>query len=133
MAKACINHNDTAAVAQCFQCHRPICSACIIDTPHGRFCSTECSVRYLDFKQRYASEKKPTGSPMVRKLVTTAVIVLALLIGIYVLHAVVGIEALAKVDIIGRIFGTKPKELVKESLKKADQAVDDAKKAIEKK
>ncbi len=133
MAKACINHMDTAAVAQCFQCHKPICSACITDTPHGRFCSTECSVRYLDFKKRYASEKKPGGSPMLRKLVTTAVIVLALFIGIYVLHAIVGIETLSSMDIIGRIFGSKPKELVEEGLKKADQAVDGAKKAIEKK
>lgn len=133
MPKACINHHDTAAVTQCFQCHKPICSACLTDTPHGRFCSTECSIKYLEFQRRFVSERKPKRSPVLRKLMKTAVIIVALFIGIHVLHTIVGIESLAKVDIIGRIFGGKPRELVEEGLRRADQVVDDVKKAIEKK
>ncbi|MDQ7780803.1 MAG: hypothetical protein RDV41_13995 [Planctomycetota bacterium] len=132
MAKACINHQGTIAITQCFQCHRPICSMCVTDTPHGKFCSTECSIKYLDYKKRFPDEKKK-GSPALRKLVGTTVIVIAALIGIHILHAWVGIEAVGKVDIIGKLFGSKPKELLEQGLKEGGKVVEDAKDAIKKK
>lgn len=44
MAKVhCINHEKAAAAVMCHQCHKPLCTSCVVVMPHGEFCSTQCS------------------------------------------------------------------------------------------
>lgn len=101
--KACLNHKDAAAVAQCHQCHKPICKACLKQDPAGSFCSTECMTKYKDFKARYKEPnlKKPS---FVKGLI-------ALIVGLEVLayigHSWLGVGLLEKVDFIGKFLPGK--------------------------
>jgi hypothetical protein len=50
----CINHPAVEAVARCKQCSRPVCSACLVSGPTGRFCSGDCKAKHEVFMRRAA-------------------------------------------------------------------------------
>ncbi len=101
--KACLNHIDREAVAQCHQCHKPVCKSCIKQDPAGSFCSTECLTKYKDFKARYKEPnlKKPC---LVKGLVG---LVVAVELAAYGLHSWLGVNAVACIDFLGRFLPGK--------------------------
>ena len=73
MAKVCARHPDRPASKMCHQCQKPVCKSCLLVTPHGQFCSSECSLVLREFrdqkkasggKQPVAMGKKLTGFVM---------------------------------------------------------------------
>lgn len=60
MAKTCLAHPDRPAVSMCHHCHKPVCAACAVVTPQGKFCSPECGLLFRDFRER-AGELKKAG------------------------------------------------------------------------
>lgn len=101
--KACLNHKDAPAVAQCHQCHKPICRACLKQDDAGSFCSTECMTKYKDFKARYKEPnlKKPSR---IASLISLAI---GLELLIYVAHSWLGVNAVAGLDFLGRFLPHK--------------------------
>lgn len=61
----CINHEKTPSVTMCYQCHKPICRACVVVMPQGEFCSTECNALYKTMKEQLASREKTKPSKIV--------------------------------------------------------------------
>ncbi len=103
MAKKCINHGGQPAVTMCHQCHKPICKSCTMVTPHGSFCSSECSVIFREFREKMkasaATRKSGYG--------LEAVVLLLLIIGAFILiHLAArnGVGPLQKIDLVGRIL-----------------------------
>lgn len=101
--KACLNHKDAVAVAQCHQCHKPVCRACLTQDAAGSFCSTECMTKYKDFKARYKEPnlKKPS---FVKGLISLVVCIEILA---YVGHSWLGLGFLEKVDFLGKLLPGK--------------------------
>ena len=76
----CVRHHDRPAVAQCFQCHRPICEECRFkEARAGVFCSQECYDQHVAYVGRKQAVIKQGGGlkSMVIGLVFLAAIVLA--------------------------------------------------------
>ena len=94
--KACLNHNDREAVAQCHQCHKPICKSCLKQDPAGSFCSTECLTKYKDFKARFKEPnlRKPSFVKGLVGLVVGGEIL------VYLLHSWAGVNCLACADFL---------------------------------
>ena len=42
MFTGCIHHPSVEAIVHCRQCATPVCGACMVPGPTGRFCSIEC-------------------------------------------------------------------------------------------
>lgn len=102
-AKYCLNHRAVDAVAQCHQCHKPICRECLVTDANGQFCSTQCAAKNANFKASY-KEAKLAGPSLMSRLIGAAVGV-AILLGI--VHAAVrflGISFLASFDLIGKFL-----------------------------
>ena len=74
----CLNHVNVPAVANCVQCHRPLCEACVMESGGKPFCSADCMAKYETFKARYKAAPEKEGS------------LLGTLIGLAVLVALVG-------------------------------------------
>lgn len=49
---ACINHPAIEATGRCKQCGRPMCDACTVTGPTGRFCGEPCERKHEAFVQR---------------------------------------------------------------------------------
>ena len=103
MAKTCMNHRDRPASTMCHQCHKPICRSCVVVTPTGSFCSSECSVSFRLIKTKLGGGKKKetsmTGKMVL--LVGSSIILLVMLV-----HFAAGrMEALQKFDFLGKILG----------------------------
>ena len=78
----CLNHVDRTAVARCKQCHKPLCSKCVIKKPGGIYCSEECFEKMGSFQERVERlDEKPARGFSVGKLVTR-LIILAIVVGI---------------------------------------------------
>ena len=102
MAKTCINHHNQTSVTMCHQCHNPLCKSCTMVTPHGTFCSSECSVLFREFKEKLkvgAGQKSSIGM----KLVFLLLLGIAALIGIHVASEK-GVGAVKKLDVIGMLL-----------------------------
>lgn len=77
MAKACINHQDQPAVTMCHQCHKPICKSCVMVTPQGSFCSSECSIVYREMKGKIRQEGTKSSATKIIVVVILFVIAAA--------------------------------------------------------
>ena len=105
MAKACVNHREQPMVTMCHQCHRPICKSCTMITPHGSFCSSECSVLNREYKERVRSGAAGgAGGGMAIKLVLFGLLVIVALVGIH-MAANRGAAFIRPIDLIGRFLG----------------------------
>ncbi len=87
MPTGCINHPGVEAVARCRQCATPVCNACVVAGPTGRFCSFECREKHEKFvKDAQGCElgKRPRGgfSRTLRSLVSSAVVLAAVLLAL---------------------------------------------------
>ena len=51
-ASGCINHPGVEATARCKQCGKPVCGACTVHGPTGKFCSEVCKEKHEGFMQR---------------------------------------------------------------------------------
>ncbi len=51
-ASGCINHPGVEAVARCKQCGKPVCGACVVTGPTGRFCGDPCKEKHEKFIER---------------------------------------------------------------------------------
>ncbi len=102
MDKVCLTHRDKVAVAQCHQCHKPVCQMCVMDDPLGKFCSPQCVARYKEFKNRW---KEPNTKPpfsivgAISGLVMLAVVALGIA---WIGNNVLGIGFFAKYDYLGQ-------------------------------
>ena|SRR5688572_3103719 len=55
--KFCAVHEKEASVSACRQCGKDLCKSCVMVTPAGTFCSSECSVLHREMK----AHDKPAG------------------------------------------------------------------------
>ena len=97
-AATCVYHPDRPAVANCYQCHKPVCEECRVIDAGRAFCSKKCASRYRTVDLHYAKEAaKPSKWRMVYIVIC---IVLALVILRFVITAGAGlrIEFLEKLD-----------------------------------
>ena len=78
MAKTCANHPKDQATSACHQCHKNLCRSCIMVTPAGTFCSSECSVIFREMKSM-GEKKKSSGFGT--KLVLFVLVVAVLAVG----------------------------------------------------
>lgn len=99
-AKTCANHDEQPAVSACGQCHKDLCKSCVMVTPTGTFCSSECSVLYRELKAHETEGKKSSSSGM--KLVLLLLLVVAAAFLIHLAPATKG----KPFDLIGRILNT---------------------------
>ena len=92
----------------CHQCHKPICRSCVVVTPEGSFCSSECTVTFRLVKTKLGGGGKPKpsfGSQVVM------LVMLSLVLGVMLLHfAARQVESLQKFDMIGKLLGTHEKQ-----------------------
>jgi hypothetical protein len=104
LAKACSKHPDRPSATMCHQCHRPVCKTCTIVTPHGSFCSSECSIQNREFKERMRTgEAKAPSGGMAIKLFLFLLLVILGVAGIH-MAAKKGIAPARSIDIIGILF-----------------------------
>lgn len=80
MSKVCVRHPDRAASKVCHQCQKPVCKSCLLVTPHGQFCSSECSLtlRELRDQKKESGGKKPVA--VGKKITGFAIALIAVLI-----------------------------------------------------
>jgi|SRR6266850_1408832 len=79
--KNCALHEDQPAVSACNQCRKDLCKSCVMVTPAGSFCSSECSVLFRELKSQGGAGKKSSGAAM--KLV---LFLLVLVAGAFLVH-----------------------------------------------
>ncbi|HEY3225830.1 MAG TPA: B-box zinc finger protein [Planctomycetota bacterium] len=97
-AKTCAIHEDQPAVSTCHQCHKDLCKSCVMVTPTGTFCSSECSVLFRELKAHEGEGKKSSSAGM--KLVLLLLLVVAAAFLIHLAPATKG----KPFDVIGRIL-----------------------------
>lgn len=81
MAKTCYKHKNEPSATMCHQCHKPLCKSCVMVTPSGSFCSSECSVLYREMKEKLGGGKKKGGSG--KKLLAFLLLIIAAVFGIH--------------------------------------------------
>lgn len=103
--KKCFRHPDQDAIALCYQCHRPVCNACMAVTEFGNFCSNECSLKYKEFKLKFQKESKPKKRGVLKTLIILLILVILILVIIHIVAEYSGVEALTKIDLVEILFG----------------------------
>ena len=103
MAKKCINHPDQPSATMCHQCHVPVCRSCTTVTPHGSFCSSECSLLNRDFMEKLKSGEITRSGGLALKLFLFLLTAVILLGGIH-MAAVKGIKPAKNIDLIGKLL-----------------------------
>ena len=84
----------------CHQCHKPLCKSCVMVTPGGSFCSSECSVLYREMKEKLGGGKKTGGAG--KKFILFILLLVAAAIGLHFLAD--KNTQVKKFDIIDRIL-----------------------------
>src|SRR5262245_44129618 len=79
--KTCAVHEKQASVAACKQCGKELCKSCVMVTPAGTFCSSECSILCREMKAQGGTGKKASGAG-----VKLGLILLLLAAGAYLIH-----------------------------------------------
>ncbi|HEX7901929.1 MAG TPA: B-box zinc finger protein [Planctomycetota bacterium] len=103
MAKACANHPERPGTAECRQCRKPVCAACVVVTAQGSWCSAECGVVHR------ALQTKPKEDPLMRragwagKLIAIFSLLLLVLLGVHA-AAARGVKPAKAIDILGQLF-----------------------------
>lgn len=96
--KHCANHENQPAVSSCAQCRKDLCKSCVMVTPAGTFCSSECSVLHREMKAHSGGGKKSSGAAM--KLVLVLLLLVAVAFLIHLAPQTKG----SSFDLIGRIL-----------------------------
>ena len=104
--KSCLFHEGVPAVVHCFQCHKPLCKACVKAQDGGKFCSASCAAANADLKAKFGGAKAKRAASALAGYVGLLVrIAVAVAIGLAALHAAVRwghIDALKPYDRVGR-------------------------------
>ncbi len=108
-SRFCLNHKDRSAVAQCHQCHKPVCAECLVDQDGGKFCSPPCAARNREFKTSYKEPNIKEGFNLVGKLVGLVLLAVVFLGVAWVGNNVLGIGFFANYDYLGKWMGKKAK------------------------
>lgn len=103
--KKCFKHSNEDAIALCYQCHKPICNACITVTEFGNFCSNECSLRYKEFKLKFQKESKPKKRSALKTLVVLIILIIFVLAIIHIVADKGDVKLLKKIDVVELLFG----------------------------
>jgi hypothetical protein len=74
----CVNHPERPADRRCVQCHKSLCSDCVLVDEGDTFCSRKCLSRYRTFHRAYVAEHGRT--PLATKLIRVGVAAIVLLI-----------------------------------------------------
>ena len=82
-SKMCFTHTDRPAETLCTQCHKPLCSDCVIADPDGSFCSVDCLNKCKTFKSGYGGPQKMKGG-LVKKLVSLVILLAVIYAILYV-------------------------------------------------
>ena len=100
----CINHPGVEATVRCKQCARPVCDACVVQGPTGRFCSVPCKEKHQAFIQQAQQLDGKARSGFfvrVRNLVGALVIIAAVLVAVGVVATMFDVPIL--VDIVDKV------------------------------
>jgi hypothetical protein len=103
--KNCLAHPNVPAVTLCHQCHKPICKSCVMVTPAGSFCGSECSIIHKEMKAKLGGGQKKAGGGLGLKLVFVLLLLIAAMFGVH--FAARGKPAdhiLKKIDVIGKFL-----------------------------
>lgn len=95
---ACINHPGVEATVRCKQCGRPVCDACVVTGPTGRFCSQPCKQKHEAFYQKAQGMDGKARSSFFIKLkglLSGVIILVAVLAAVGVVATVVEIPLLS--------------------------------------
>ncbi len=89
-ATGCINHPGVEAVARCRQCGKPVCGACVVIGPSGKFCSESCRDQHQRFieRARELDLKKGRGIGLFKRLKRRTVKVVMFALAILMLATV---------------------------------------------
>ncbi len=79
-ARHCAMHDDQPAVAACAQCRKDLCKSCVMVTPSGTFCSSECSVLHREMKSQGGAGKQASGAGIKAVLMLLLLVAAAFLI-----------------------------------------------------
>jgi hypothetical protein len=100
LGSVCINHPGIEAVARCRTCGKPMCGACTVAGPTGKFCSFECREKHEKFTKaaqdtEYRGRVGGGFSSMIRNLVSSVVVLAAVLLAAGVLSTVFEVPVLS--------------------------------------
>jgi hypothetical protein len=105
-ASGCINHPGVEAVARCKQCGKPVCGACVVTGPTGRFCSEACKEKHEKFVSRAQALQRTSRSAgtltKLRRLLIKLVILLAAIVALG--FVVVYFEIPVAADIVRKVL-----------------------------
>jgi hypothetical protein len=101
---ACINHPTVHATVRCKQCSRPICDACVVPGPLGRYCSEACKEKHAHFHQQVQRLDARAGTASFTKVKTAITTLIVFLVVLAVAGFVITIfEVPILYDIVLRI------------------------------
>lgn len=82
-ASGCINHPAIEAVARCKQCGKPVCGACLVTGPTGRFCSDTCKDKHEKFIGRAQDmQRNARSTGTLTKVISLATKLVILLVAV---------------------------------------------------
>jgi len=102
----CINHPGVEATHRCKQCNKPVCGACVVPGPTGRFCSTACKEQHEAFTQRAQRMDGKARSGLgarLRKLVGALILAAAVCFALGVVGSIFTVPVLS--DIVFEVRG----------------------------
>lgn len=108
MGRMCNVHTNQPSVTMCHQCHKAICKSCTMVTPHGTFCSSECSVIFREFKEKMKGSAPKSSGGAAKGLLSLIVLVVLIVVGIHVGARYGNIQALKGYDILGKFLPETP-------------------------
>ncbi len=107
--KVCLKHKEQPSVTMCHQCHNPLCKSCVMVTPAGTFCGSECSMIFKEMKAKLGEGRKKGGGGGAMVLVFIILLMIAATFVIYfAAKDKPGSHWLRKIDIIGRMINQQP-------------------------
>lgn len=97
---ACINHPTVHAALRCKQCSRPVCEACIVQGPLGRYCSAECKEKHQHFHQRVQqmdTRASKASFTKVKTMIATFIVFLGVLFMVGVIASIIEIPFISDI------------------------------------
>ena len=79
-SKHCTMHEDQPSVSACHQCRKDLCKSCVMVTPTGTFCSSECSILFREMKSQGGSAKPSSGGALKAVLLLLSLVASAFLV-----------------------------------------------------
>ena len=109
MSKACASHPERAAATTCHRCKKAVCRSCVLVTPDGSYCSSECMVLQREQKDRERAEKEGWNPGGYTKGAAVFAFIFAFFILLHI-GATWGSprvsRALSRIDLIGKFLGS---------------------------